>query len=64
MKKLLLDNGREITTPWLNVKEAAKYCGMSDPTFLKESKDVPCSGKGRNRKYNTDDLDEWMKSRE
>lgn len=64
MKKVLLDKGREIVTPWLNVEEAAKYVGMSVPTFFAKKEEVPCSGSGRNRKYNTEALDVWMKARE
>ena len=63
MKTVVMDRGREIKTPWLNVEEAAKYVDMSLPTFIQQAADVACSGSGRNRKYNIKDLDAWMLQR-
>ena len=64
MKKVSLDKGREIETPWLNVEEAAIYCGLARSVFWETASGIPSSGSGKGRKYKTADLDEWMKDRE
>ncbi len=62
MKTIHLDKGREISTPWLSIDEAAAYCGMSRETFRVKAAEVPFGGTSRGRKYYIPDLDEWMKT--
>lgn len=62
LKRIGLDNGREIVTPWLNLDEAAVYCGRARDSFLNLARDRKCrvSGEGSGRRYHVDDLDAML----
>lgn len=64
MKKVIMDKGREIETPWLDSEEAAVYCGVSRSYFYDHADEIPSSGQHKARKFKTADLDAWMKGRE
>ncbi len=62
MKKVTLANGRVIETRWLNVEEAASYCGIGKKAFYDLAKrfSVLYSGPPTARKYDIEDLDAMM----
>jgi hypothetical protein len=55
------------TTPeqrWLNLRQAAEYCGCSKPDYFRElvrEYMIPRHGPKRNR-YDRYELDEWMRN--
>lgn len=63
MKKIKLSEGREIETPWLNLSEAAIYCGVGRTYLVQHANEIKSSGSGKARKFKAADLDEWMKER-
>ncbi len=60
MKKLLLKGGKEIVTPWLNVEEAAVYCGISRRKFSLAVAGGEISA-GRDKHFHVEELDKFLK---
>ena len=61
MKVIKMSEDREVRTPWLNVLEAACYCGLSVNAFrMHATDDVPHGGQGRTRRYHIDILSSWI----
>jgi hypothetical protein len=54
---------KEIISPWLSVSEAAEYCRMSERTFTRKRKILPCpvGNFGGPPKFFSSVLDVWLK---
>jgi excisionase family DNA binding protein len=64
VKRIKLDTGIEIETPFLSFDEAAAYCGMSRKTFEKmvHDKNIPCTRLSmRVIRFHCDVLEECLK---
>ena len=60
----LLDRGLVFRSPWLNTKEAAAYCKLSESylnTLRSKGGGPAVSKQGRICVYNRDDLDRWLR---
>lgn len=64
MREFVSDNGdRVVKSPWLRIKDAADYCGVSRSTFETHCVDLPHGGDTRTPVYHVDDLDRWLRGR-
>ena len=63
MKKITINNVT-IHTPWLSRKEAAEYLGISDATFARLNKALPCPHGGlvTCAKYHAQVLTSWFET--
>ncbi|PIP95046.1 MAG: excisionase [Bdellovibrio sp. CG12_big_fil_rev_8_21_14_0_65_39_13] len=56
----------EITDRWLSVQEIAQYLGISKETIYRwlDSKKIPAHKIGRQWKFKTHEVDQWVKAGE
>ena len=54
----------EVTNRWYSLKEICEYLGVSRDTIFKwiELKKMPAHKMGRQWKFKTDEVDEWVKA--
>lgn len=54
----------EITNRWYSLKEICEYLGVSRDTVFKwiDNKNMPAHKLGRQWKFKTDEVDNWIKS--
>ncbi len=54
----------EVTNRWYSLKEICEYLGVSRDTIFKwiELKNMPAHKMGRQWKFKTDEVDEWVKA--
>lgn len=63
-KRIRLQDGTEIFTPWLTAEESAQYCRYSRATFDRKVKysNLPAGGDNGGRRYHAAVIDEWLRS--
>jgi len=59
-----MDNNIEMPNRWYSTKEICVYLGISRDTLLVwiNTKNMPAHKIGRNWKFKTDEVDEWVKA--
>ena len=61
MKEIIRKNGRNIESCWLNVNEAAAYCGLTKSGFMNRARDLPHGGDSGTKLYHVEVLDAWIR---
>lgn len=61
--KTILCNTHQINTPWLNRSEACAYLTISEASFTRLNRRLPCphGGAVTNPRYHTEILTAWFK---